>query len=166
MMSTLCRARRRGAANDSLNQGGPWWALVGLGPPPQPGEAYLSRRGRVLYHLGGNSGWSGNTLGTRLTGVSPRNAEQPMRRRRDVAGLHRLINATQGPSQTLCSVRGANCRAVQPFFHLLLLVCAACQTEIGACYRIARLPKAPALPLSSKLVGDKQATSGTVLWKS
>ena len=85
MMSTLCRARRRGAANDSLNQGGPWWALVGLGPPPQPGEAYLSRRGRVLYHLRGNSGWSGNTLGTRLTGVSPRNAEQPVRRRRDVA---------------------------------------------------------------------------------
>ena len=115
MMSTLRRAKR-GAANDSLNQGGPWWALVGLGPPPQPGEAYLSRRGRVLYHLRGNSGWSGNTLGTRLTGVSPRNAEQPVRRRRDVAGLHRLINATQGPSQALCSVRGANCRAVQPFF--------------------------------------------------
>ena len=165
MMSTLRRAKR-GAANDSLNQGGPWWALVGLGPPPQPGEAYLSRRGRVLYHLGGNSGWSGNTLGTRLTGVSPRNAEQPMRRRRDVAGLHRLINATQGPSQTLCSLRGANCRAVQPFFHRLLLVCAACQTEIGACYRIAQLPKSPALPFSSELVGDKHTTPGTVLLKS
>ena len=85
MMSTLGKARR-GADNDSQNQGGPWRALVGLGPPPQPGEAYLSRRGRVLYQLRGNSPWSsGNTLGTRLTGVSPRKAEQPMRRWRDVA---------------------------------------------------------------------------------
>ena len=94
MMSTLGKARR-GADNDSQNQGGPWralvglggpwWALVGLGPPPQPGEAYLSRRGRVLYQLRGNSGWSGNALGTRLTGVSPRKAEQPRRRGRDVA---------------------------------------------------------------------------------
>ena len=32
MMSTLGKARR-GADNDSQNQGGPWWALVGLGGP-------------------------------------------------------------------------------------------------------------------------------------
>ena len=41
MMSTLGKAKR-GAANDSLNQGGPWWALVGLGGPGAPST---TRRG-------------------------------------------------------------------------------------------------------------------------
>ena len=51
MMSTLGKARR-GADNDSQNQGGPWWALVDLGGPwwalvslGGPGAPCTTRRG-------------------------------------------------------------------------------------------------------------------------
>ena len=170
-MSTLGKARR-GADNDSQNQGGPWRALVGLGGP---WWAWGPLHNQARLTSAAVGGFCTNFVATRVGPAIPWERDSPgflratLSSRGDAAEtllLAPIDQRKQGPSQALCSVRGANCRAVQPFFHNLLLVCAACQTEIGACYRIAHLPKSPALPFSSELVGDKQATSGTVLWKS